>query len=470
MFVGRNSELKSLKSAVAKPGGKATVIVLTGRRRVGKSTLIEHFAEKQKSLSFFKITGTPPKKVNRTKVELSALATQIATTFQAPKPVLHDWNDAIFALKNYLQQGDCLFLIDEVNWFAKTHDDPSGTLFTLWETHLKHVKGLTLIMTGSLAGWIQQNILENTGWYGRISWQHILNPLPLTDTLKFIPAARRQRLSNHEIMSYALVAGGIPFYWERFDFTQSFAHNIQRLAFTSDGYFYSEFPTLMKDLFRSKAERVETILRFLSSQRRSATEIALHLGLDKPNGYLYQTLEMMEKSAFISTTYPWDLKTGKRSDYDPCYYISDPYIRFYFKAIEPQLRQIARGNGRAPANLDSLLGLQFEHVMRNNIDIVFRALRINASDVLDYDRYLGQELEVDLLIETRRSFYLVEMKYFARKVPAKIAKDIRQKLERFGLPRNKSVRSAILHVNGVAESLESNEYIDICECVMDHLE
>ncbi|NQZ08505.1 MAG: AAA family ATPase [Algicola sp.] len=469
MFLGREIELSGLADAVAKPGGRAKVIVLTGRRRVGKSTLIEQFSSAQKKLSFYQVTGKAPQKENRKINELKHLSYQIQSTFDVPRPVLYEWDDALYAMASYVKGGNCILMIDEMNWFGKTHDDMPGSLFTLWELKLKGIKGLTLILTGSLAGWIQQYIIENAGWYGRISWQHTLQPLPLKDALAIIPKAIRTRLSNHEKMRFILTAGGVPAYLEQFDFHQPFDLNIQRLAFSQEGYFYNEFDILMTDLFRSKAQRIEDILLFLNTKIRTANDISQHLKMNKPNGYLYETLEMMEKSAFIASVKKWDLKKGKRIDRDPYYFICDPYLRFYLKAVLPQKDQIAKNIGKIPSNIDSLLGFQFEHIVRQNINVVFAALRISASDVTYYAPYNNSGVQIDLLIETNRSFYLVELKYYAGLVPGRVITDIKQKLDRFGLSHNKSVKTAIMHVNGAEDAVINSEYVDFCENIFDHL-
>lgn len=469
MFYGRKNELSALSNEVAKPNAKAKVLVMTGRRRVGKSTLVQQFSTQAKGLQFFQLTGIPPKRQNRMKTELNNLASQIAVTFSVPKPILHDWNDAIQAIGVYVKQGNCILLIDEINWFGKTHDDMAGTLFALWEQTLRHITGLTLIMTGSLAGWIHQNFIDNTGWYGRISWHEKLQPLKLKDNLQFIPASKAKRLSNHEKMSFMLVSGGIPFYLEQYDFSQSFDSNIQRLAFSPQGYFFTEFDILMADLFRAKAERVETILRFLNSQKRTIGEIAAHLNQDKANGHLYNHLNMLTDSAFITKTLHWDVNKGVRVEHDGYYYISDPYLRFYLKAIAPQAEAIRKGQGKAPKNLSSLLGLQFEHVMRNNVDIIYRALNLLPESVIHADRYIGKDLEIDFLIETSRSWYIVEMKYYQGEVPQKVSHELKQKIERFGMPKNKSIKTLVLHVNGASKGLEQSEYVDFAENIFDHI-
>ena len=178
MFVGREQEKWELEEAIASKDNLAKVIVLTGRRRVGKSALIEHFCTNLLDMPFYKLIGLPPKKVNRSSIELANLAVQIKNTFDVPRPVLSDWDEALWAIAKYVEGGNCVLLIDEINWCGKSHGDITSILFTLWESKLKHIKGFTLILTGSLASWIQKNISESEGWYGRLSWKRYYNRYP----------------------------------------------------------------------------------------------------------------------------------------------------------------------------------------------------------------------------------------------------------------------------------------------------
>lgn len=469
MFIGREQEISELEEAIADKGGRAKVIVLSGRRRVGKSALIEYFCTNCLDMSFYKLIGMPPQKVNRLSIELANLSVQMKDTFDVPKPVLNDWDEALWTMAKYVEGGNCALMIDEINWFGKSHGNITNILFTLWENKLKHIKGFTLILTGSLASWIQEHITESEGWYGRLSWEKTLQPLPLVDALKIIPAEIRERMAVSEQLRYIMVSGGIPSYLEVFNYSKSLEDNLKREAYSASGYLFREFEILMKDLFRTKGVRVKNILNILSKGKRTAVYIAKKLGLDKPNGHLYDDLGMMEKSAFIRSIKPWDLDSGSFQGKDAQYYISDPYLRFYYKGILPQTEAIKLGAAKLPENLDSLLGYQFEYVLRENMDLVYKALSINNEDVLMAAPYQNKELQIDLLIETRRYFYIVEMKFHLKPLIMDVVKSMKQKLERFACPVNKSVRTAIINVNDAVEKVKNSDTIDICVNISDHL-
>ena len=470
MFIGRKSEIAELNDAIAAPDGLAKVIVLTGRRRVGKSALMEHFCKHCLDIPFYKLIGLPPQKVNRTSTELSNLAMQMKDTFDVPKPNLTDWDEALWAIAKYVEHGNCVLMIDEINWFGKSHGDITNILFTLWESKLKHIKGFTLILTGSLTSWIKKYITDSEGWYGRLSWEKVLQPLPLNDALKIIPDPIRQRMAISEQLRYVMISGGIPSYLQAFNFSKSLEDNLKVQAFSQSGYLYREFDILMKDLFRTKGERVKSILNLLSSGKQTAVSLAKKLGIEKPNGHLYSDLEMMEQSAFIRSVKPWNLTTGEFELREVQYYISDPYLRFYYKAIAPKTEAIKLDTAQLPENLDPLLGYQFEYVMRENLPLIYRALSINPDDIIRAAPYQTKGLQIDLLIETRRYFYIVEMKFHLKPLSTEVIQSMKQKVDRFKCPANKSIRTAIINVNGAEERVKNSDYIDICANLSESLQ
>ncbi|WP_199438538.1 AAA family ATPase [Vibrio owensii] len=468
MFAGRKKELKTLEKNYSRKGERAKLIVYKGRRRVGKSTLIEFFMANV-GMKHFKIIGQPPAKVNRTTTELSNFAQQLSDQFNIQKPAFADWDAALSMLGDLVAEGNCILMIDEINWLAKTHPDITTVLFTLWENKLKHVKGLTLILTGSLAGWILENLSESAGWYGRINLDETLYPLPLQDALNVIPENIRKRTSKAEQIRYSLVCGGIPSYLQSFNYSETLEDNLQRLAFSPSGELFREYETLMNDLFRAKGTRIKQILEALSKGNLSAAEIAKKLKLQKPNGHLYDDLLMMQHSSFITPLYKWNFKEGGLVEYDPVYVITDPYLRFYYKAIKPNIKTNAKKPVPLPANLDSILGLQFEYVMRENIELLYNALGLTEAEIINAAPFQTTGLQIDWLIETKRYFYIVEFKFQAKQLGSSVLRDMDKKIHKLDIPHNKSVRTAIVHVNGAEDRVKESAFIDylidLCDLV-----
>lgn len=461
MFIGRDSELTLLRQHCARKNGKAKIIVYKGRRRIGKSTLVEHFI-RESDTPGYKIIGQPPAKVNRTLTELSNFAQQLSEQFAIQKPAFADWDAALFMLGDLVKAGNCTLFIDEINWLGKTHDDITTVLFTLWENKLKHIKGLTLILTGSLAGWILENLSESAGWYGRISLDETLKPFPLKDALNIIPADIKKRINKAEQLRYMMVSGGVPSYLQNFNYNETLEQNLLTLVFSPGGPLFREFDTLMKDLFRAKKGKVQKILDALAQSNLTANEIAKKIKMSKPNGHLYDDLNMMINSAFINTVHKWDLTTGSIENKEPVYAITDPYLRFYYKAVLPQKLNIEQGRGSLPKNLNSLLGLQFEYVMRENIDLLYDKLGITPDNIIHQAPFQTKELQIDWLIETQRHFYLLEFKFQLHPLDRDVVRDMDRKATKIAIPDNKSIRTAVIHVNGAKSAVEESAIIDHC--------
>lgn len=306
--------------------------MLTGRRRVGKSSLIKYFGQNHKK-PYYELIGQPPGKNNRQSAELANISQQIADTFNTHRPMLNDWEQALNVIAECVKGGNCILVIDEINWFGKTALNISESLFTLWESKLKMLPSFTLILTGSLTGWIDDNFSKSTAWYGRVIWQPILHPLSLSEALSFIPLAKRKIMTPWEKLSYLMVAGGIPQYLEVIDYSKTIEDNLLDLAYSPSGYLFNEYSQLMAELFRAKKTKIHKILDSLGDKNCSADEIAKGQLLSKANGDLYADLIMMEKSFFIDVEEQWDITSNKVSSRNKKYYLSDPYLRFYHKAI-----------------------------------------------------------------------------------------------------------------------------------------
>jgi hypothetical protein len=162
------------------------------------------------------------------------------------------------------------------------------------------------------------------------------------------------------------------------------------LAYSRSGYLFNEYDQLMRELFRAKKTKIDKILGALGDKNRTEDEIAKGLSLSKANGDLYADLVMMEKSFFIDVEQPWDISSNTVSSRNKKYYLSDPYLRFYHKAILSCKNKIEKSVASLPKNLALLLGFQFEYVMKQNIALIFKILGINAQDVEHYALILGQ--------------------------------------------------------------------------------
>src|SRR5580700_10175059 len=112
-FIGRKEELNELHRQTKK--NIASLIVVKGRRRIGKSRLVEEFA---KSYSFYEFSGLVPTEKTTKQTQLNEFSTQFGLAFNIPSPLVEDWNNIFFLLAKHTKKGRVIILLDEISWMG----------------------------------------------------------------------------------------------------------------------------------------------------------------------------------------------------------------------------------------------------------------------------------------------------------------------------------------------------------------
>jgi uncharacterized protein len=460
-FIGRTQELADLEATARLPGAK--FIVIKGRRRVGKSRLAREFGQRHPNMALYYLTGLPPSEPTSAQVERDNFASQWARVFKAPKPKADAWEDLLWHLADRLRGGNAILILDEINWMGPSDPHFTSKLWGLWEAELSGLSNFILILSGSLAGWIDNEFSSNTGYLGRISWNMTLDELPVRDALQFF-GARRSRLSMHEQLKLLLVTGGIPRYLEEIDPKQTAEDNIKRLCFSQGGLLFNEYDQLMNDLFQRKNRSYREILEALADHPLTIDELHQSLGKRK-SGVISDYVEDLEKSGFLMRHHTWNPRTGQPSNRYKVRII-DNYVRFYLKAIRPAADRIKSGLNTLPANLHGVLGLQFENLVLKNKRLMLGELGVQPEEIVREGPYYQNQTtkhagcQIDWLIQTRYSLYVVEIKFSRSQLTIAIVEEVKQKIHALVTPKNLSVRPVLVHVNGVADAVEDADYFD----------
>ena len=167
MFVGREKEIKSLSELWEKE--TASLVVCRGRRRIGKSTLIEEFARVSKA-AFVKIEGLAPKSGVTNKTQLESFARQLGAISGRPVATPANWLEAFNLLDRKLRRKSrTVVLIDEISWMGKYDAAFPGELKMSWDNKLKRHPNHIFVLCGSVSSWVADNIVNSTAYFGRIS-------------------------------------------------------------------------------------------------------------------------------------------------------------------------------------------------------------------------------------------------------------------------------------------------------------
>jgi uncharacterized protein len=462
-FIGRKEELSTLKSLLKQRS--ANLVVIKGRRRIGKSRLLEEFAHLVPKSYIF--SGLLPTEATTVQSQRDEFAGQLARQINQADFKKDDWSDLFWELSKHTGKGPVLIILDEISWMGSKDPDFLGKLKNGWDLYFKKNDQLILAICGSATAWIDKNILSNTGFLGRESLSLTLEELPLSDCAEFWNS-ESDRISSHEKLKLLAVTGGIPRYLEHINPVLSAEENIRRLCFNKSGILFNEFEKIFSDLFSSKNTLYKGIVQCLTEGISDQQTICEKMGLEV-GGDISEYLDDLIKSGFISRDFTWNIKDGKPSSLSH-YRLRDNYSRFYLKYILPNRLKIESGD-MARASLSQLkgwntiMGLQVENLVLSNRHLIKQALQIDPNDIICDNPFFQRKntkqagCQVDYLIQIQHNtLYICEIKYSKNEIGCQIIDEMEEKIKRLLRPKGFSYRTVLIHVNGISESLEETRY------------
>ena len=458
-FFGRELELNKMCELLKKE--TASLVVIKGRRRIGKSRLTLEFGKKfARVLSF---SGSPPSNGLNAQDQRDDFAGQMSRSLKMPQFKTEDWGDLFFYLAKETAKGQVLIILDEINWIGDKDPTFLGKLKTAWDQYFSKNPKLILILCGSLSGWIEKNIITNTGFVGRISKTLTLEELPLS-VCDLFWKSYRNKISVFEKFKFLSISGGVPKYLEEMLPEKPTEKNILDLCFQRDGFLVNEFEQLFHDLFSKKSPKYKTILRALATGPKDLENIYQALRLKKTGYIVSEYMDDLEEGGFIQRDYTWNVAQERKSKLS-AYRLSDNYSRFYLKYIEPKKERIMRNSITKVPSFECILGLQFENLVLNNRQRIYELLSIDPATIIFDNPYFQtatkrqQGCQIDYMIQTEHGvLYVVEIKFSKRKVPALICKEMQEKISQLATQKNLSVRPVLLHVNGISDALKKSGY------------
>ncbi|MBM3197845.1 MAG: ATP-binding protein [Chlamydiae bacterium] len=467
IFVGRQNELDQLQDLWNY--NIARFVVIKGRRRIGKSRLVEEFAKRSpKNTKFISLSGLPPSECISEKDQRNEFARQLAQIFSIPTPYSQDWGDLFVHLAYYTREGSFIIFLDEISWMGMKDPTFLGKLKTAWDQRLKKNPKLIVILCGSVSYWIEKNILSHTGFVGRVDLVLTLGELSLKESLLLL-GNQAHKLSPYEICKILSITGGIPRYLESILPKYSAEENIKRLCFTRGGLLFREFEQIFSDLFTTKSAVYRAILDCLIQIPHATLEDIFSFLQKEKSGVISQYLEELILAGFVTRDYSWSLKTGKSSKLSQ-FRICDNYIRFYLKYVYPHKNSIEKEMFQRRAlstfpGWDSIMGLQFENLVMQNRHQLYKILKISPHEIIQEGPYFQRKTtkrsgcQIDYLIQTKyNSFTICEIRFSTKRISPSVVPEVQSKIHALSLPKATSCRPVLIHINGVEDSLIGEEY------------
>ncbi len=458
MFYGRHHELSLLKGAIS--SRRAELVIVYGRRRVGKSALLQRASTRKGDLYFEALENTPAKK------QIAHFLLQLAEQTATPLSTARDWREAFEVLSFHINKGKHYVVLDELPWMASRRTELVSLLKYFWDNRWKKNPGLTLVLCGSIASFMVRHVVHSSALHNRKTLEMRLPPLPAAEARQFFRGLR----SKYEVAKFLMVFGGIPKYLEQIDPAASLAQNLDHLCFQKHGFFLNELQTVFKEQFKVTAN-YERIVRALADRSGPREQLAKRLKMATGGG-LTGYLETLEQAEFIKTFSPASVlgkgvKTRKLV-------LWDEWLRFYFTWVEPNL-DLIRLNEKpglcerlCGAGLDSYFGLCFEQLCMKNLPRLFSHMGLDFQQVVGFGPFFRQRrrdgsgdqgLQIDLLVRRRgQVLTLVECKFSSRPTGVSVVDEVQRKIKFLRAPASYTVERVLLCAGEVTSALQRHDY------------
>jgi AAA+ ATPase superfamily predicted ATPase len=335
-FVDRQWELRELDALAGAPG--AQFVLVYGRRRVGKTTLLLQWAQQARRPYLYWVARRETAEAARQSFARALWRWAYPDDLAATPPRFDSWESLFAQMVRMLPEakdvgGRPLVLIfDEFSYAVESDPSLPSHVQVLWDHQLRD-KPVMLLLAGSHIGMMVDLTSSQAPLFGRFTARLSVGPLPFAALGEFFPhypAAER-------VATYA-VLGGVPAYLEQFDPGQGLSDNIRRHLFRRTGMFRSEPELLVNDLVR-ETRNYEATLRAVAGGAHTPSEMAENTGLASPN--LAPYLKRLVDLGLLERRIPATVRREQRRNTTRSrYYLRDPYLRFYFRFIEPNLELI----------------------------------------------------------------------------------------------------------------------------------
>ena len=340
-FVSRGRELHALETFTQSVG--AGLLILYGRRRIGKTRLLTHFLKQHPDTPAFYWMATTHNEAYQLRDFSQAILRYDPRMNSAPTAEFSfaGWEEALRHLADIAALDDRphLLILDEFSYLLRNEPAISSIFQRVWDHYLSQIPQVKLILTGSLIGMMARQVFAyQAPLYGRATAQIRLRPLPYTAVIELFP----NRSAAERVAIYG-VTGGVPAYLELFTRAGSFVTALRDHCLVPGSIMLSDPAVILYEQLQ-QPQTYESILWSVASGYHNWSDIAKMSGVtDTALGHYLKTLQELE---FVERREPVLAKpAGKRGRY----YARDHFLRFYYRFIVPRLGSLERGYQEAAA-------------------------------------------------------------------------------------------------------------------------
>ena len=334
MFVGREEELGMLERLYRKRGFQ--MVVLYGRRRVGKTTLLGEFSKGKPTLYF-------TAQVQSAAMNLLSFSKAAYRFFDLPTSTgpFASWSDAFSFVANRAKDrgGPFLFVFDEFPYAAESEPSLPSALQIAIDHEFKETNA-RIILSGSNEGFIESKVLgAKSPLFGRRTAQIRLQPFDYLDAARMTPSA-----TDDQRVAYYAAFGGTPYYLAQIDDGAPFEENVEFLFFNKAGLLYEEPMMLLRQELREPAN-YNSVLSAIAGGATSPKRIAEAAGIEQASVGKY--LKTLESLGLVERIVPFGDNPEKSRK--GLYIVRDPFFAYWYRFVSPNVGAIESGAGRAAA-------------------------------------------------------------------------------------------------------------------------
>lgn len=418
-FFGRTGELETLQDAYESP--RAEMAIIYGRRRIGKTALIQKFCE-GKPVFFYTARAW------KDAFQLEAFSEAVGTFNHNAQQRFLDWPAALRALTSLPCDSRLVIVIDEFQYIAKERPSVLSELQVLWDEELSR-KNIFLILCGSAVSFIAKEVLgEKNPLYGRARTIMKVRPLPFQITAQFVPQCK----ADDVFRGYA-VLGGIPYFWQDINPQRSLTENLASNLLRESGFLNDEAQSVLRQEFRDPST-YNAILQAIAFGATSRHEIAQKSLADTRNLSKYLTvledMDLIERE-FSVFSGAGDLSNASRG----LYRISDHYLKFWFRflsknpvPIMTRAEALSEWHALVEPFFAEFASGAFEEVCQQYLVRLRYAGQLHFRPT-EMGRWWAKNVEIDIVgaDHERRHCLVGECKYRNEKVTLKVLRSLQAK-------------------------------------------
>lgn len=421
MFIDRIQEMRTLREQYASPG--ASLVVIYGRRRTGKTTLIQEFLKEKKGFYFLATKESEKQNLAEFRKEAAAyLENELLGMSNA------DWSTCLKELAKAHNEEKQIIVIDEFQYIGQSNGAFPSVLQKIWDTVLAK-ENVMLILCGSLIISMRNQLLDyDSPLYGRRTAQIRMKQIPFAYYKDFKTGDERSLIEQYA------VTGGVPKYIESFRADSDIYEGIRRNILNQQSYLYEE-PQFLLMHEVSEIGSYFSLIRAIANNNHKLSEISAFLQIPQSGitKYLQQLteLDIIERRVPATELQPEKSKSG-------LYYIKDNFLAFWFQFIYPYRSFIERGE------TDIVLKKIKEGFIQNHVSYVYEDIcrekvrDLAASGDLNFvpthvGSYWGREVgETDIVAFTpgEKTLLLGECKYTESQKGMEVLHKLQSKAEK----------------------------------------